>query len=436
MAETGFAHWAAGRGKRRLLMEDFYREVRRHHRLLLTDGGDPLGGRWNYDQDNREPPPKGAATLSDAAGVAEPWWPSEDDIDAGVRDDLDRMVRDDGVELVGDDGPRRFAVTRREALAALRHFLAHRLEAFGGYEDAMLAGDRWMAHSLLSVPLNLGLLDPVEVARRAERAHREDGVRLASVEGFVRQVVGWRDYVWHLYWHLGEDYRDRNALGAHRALPTWFSSLDADGEVGAACLSDVLRGVREEGWVHHIPRLMVLGNWALQRGYDPAALTDWFHRSFVDGYDWVMVPNVVGMSQHADGGVLATKPYAAGGAYIDRMSDYCGGCRYDPKVRVGEDAVPLHRRVLGVPGPHGLSARGEPQDEPAARGATPAAGPRRRGRGGARPGERGAVGRVAEVLRTAVARGRVVDSSSMRGGRPDRARSASPPIPSCWHPLR
>lgn len=157
------------------------------------------------------------------------------------------MVRDDGVEFVGDDGPRRFAVTRREALAALRHFRAHRLEAFGGYEDAMLAGDRWMAHSLLSVPLNLGLLDPVEVARRAERAHREDGVRLASVEGFVRQVVGRRDYVWHLYWHLGEGYRDRNALGATRSLLAWFASLDASGEVGAACLADVLRGVREEG---------------------------------------------------------------------------------------------------------------------------------------------------------------------------------------------
>jgi deoxyribodipyrimidine photolyase-related protein len=271
--------------------------------------------------------------------MPDPWWPEEDDIDAGVRDDLDRMERE-GVRFLGEDGPRRFAVTAAEASVALEHFLAHRLDAFGPYEDAMLAGDRWMAHSLLSVPINLGLLDPVAVARAAE-ARLQHGARLASVEGFVRQVVGWRDYVWQLYWQQGEGYRERDALQAGAPLPSWFADLDPDRTVTAACLSDVLGSVREEGWAHHIPRLMVLGNWALQHGYDPQALTDWFHRSFVDGYDWVMVPNVVGMSQHADGGVMATKPYASGGAYIDRMSDYCGGCRYDPKVRVGDDACPF-----------------------------------------------------------------------------------------------
>jgi deoxyribodipyrimidine photolyase-related protein len=198
-----------------------------------------------------------------------------------------------------------------------------------------------MAHSMLSAPLNLGLLHPLEVARRAVRAHREGDAPIEAVEGFVRQVVGWREYVWHLYWHLGEEYRASNALDAREPLPRWWRTLDADGEVQARCLSDVLATVREEGWAHHIPRLMVLGNWALQRGYDPAALTDWFHRAFVDGFDWVMVPNVVGMSQHADGGVMATKPYASGGAYIKRMSDYCGGCRYDPAVRVGERACPF-----------------------------------------------------------------------------------------------
>lgn len=337
VTERDFAVWAGGRGGRRLLMEDFYREVRRHHRLLLTPDGGPEGGSWNYDVDNREPPPRGAASLD----VPEPWWPAEDDLDAQVRDDLDRMARDEAVEFVGDDGPRRFAVTRREALAALRHFLSHRLDAFGTYEDAMLAGDRWMAHSLLSVPLNLGLLDPVEVARRAEAAYREDGTRLASVEGFVRQVVGWRDYAWHLYWWAGEEYRHRDALGARAHVPAWFDDLDVAGRVTAACLSDVLRGVREEGWVHHVPRLMVLGNYALQQGWSPREVTDWFHRSFVDGYDWVMVPNVVGMALHADGGLMATKPYAAGGAYVNRMSDYCRSCAYDPRVRVGERACPF-----------------------------------------------------------------------------------------------
>ncbi|HSK25888.1 MAG TPA: cryptochrome/photolyase family protein [Jiangellales bacterium] len=330
-----FADWARGRGRRRLLMEDFYRDARRRTGVLM-DGAEPAGGRWNLDADNRRPPPRDRTDL----GVPPPYRPHEDEVDEEVRADLDRWERDEGVEFLGEDGPRRFAVTRAEALRALRRFVRHRLPAFGPHEDAMMGGDPRMAHSMLSVPLNLGLLDPLEVVEAAEDAHRAGTVPLQSAEGFVRQVMGWRDYVWHLYWHLGEDYRHRNALAAEQPLPGWFADLDADA-VDAACLADVLRGVRSEGWVHHIPRLMVLGNWALQRGYRPAEVTDWFHRAFVDGYDWVMVPNVVGMALHADGGVLATKPYVGGGAYIDRMSDYCGGCRYDPRVRVGEQACPF-----------------------------------------------------------------------------------------------
>ncbi len=157
----------------------------------------------------------------------------------------------------------------------------------------------------------------------------------------MRQILGWRDYVWHLYWQQGRGYRRRNELDARGAIPGWFTDLDAGENVEARCLSEVLRGVREHGWVHHIPRLMVLGNYAMQRGWRPSAVTDWFHRSFVDGYDWVMVPNVVGMSQHADGGVMATKPYAGGGAYINRMSDFCRSCRYKPNVRHGDDACPF-----------------------------------------------------------------------------------------------
>ncbi|MFB9378805.1 cryptochrome/photolyase family protein [Kineococcus gynurae] len=335
VSEAQFAGWAERRARKRLLMEDFYRDVRRQHSVLVNADGTPVGGEWNYDGENREAPPK-----QERLDVREPWWPTEDDIDEEVRADLDRMVRDDGVEFSGEDGPRRFAVTRSEALRALRHFLTHRLGQFGTYEDAMLAGDRWMAHSMLSVPLNLGLLDPLEVARRAEDHGRKNSERLASVEGFIRQVIGWRSYVWHLHWHLGEDYKQRNALQARTPLPAWFADLDADA-VGANCLSGVLRDVREDGWTHHIPRLMVLGNWALQHSYDPQELSDWFWANFVDGYDWVMTSNVVGMSQHADHGVLATKPYVSGGAYIDRMSDYCKGCRYDPKKRVGDDACPF-----------------------------------------------------------------------------------------------
>ncbi len=334
--EEQFRGWADRRQGKKLVMEDFYRDVRKHHRLLLEGDGEPVGGRWNYDQDNREPPPK-----SKTLGVEPPWWPEEDEIDEEVRADLDRWEREEGVQFLGEDGPRRFAVTRKEALKALNSFATTRLHDFGPYEDAILAEDRWMAHSLLSVPLNLGLLHPVEVAKRAEKAYQDGDAELPSTEGFIRQVVGWRDYVWHVYWHFGDDYRRRNALKARKKLPRWFAELDPDGEVEAKCLSNALTSVREDGWAHHIPRLMVLGNWALQRGYDPVAVTDWFHRAFVDGYDWVMVPNVVGMALHADGGAMMTKPYAAGGAYINRMSDHCGGCRYDPKKRTGRNACPF-----------------------------------------------------------------------------------------------
>ena len=327
-----FTAWASAR-RGRLLLEDFYRHARQLHGVLM-DGVDPVGGRWNLDVENREPPPRGSSRLD----VAEPPEIVEDDIDAEVRAELDRWSSE-GVRFVGNDGPRLFPVTRREALERLRHFVAHRLASFGPYEDAMLAGDPWMAHSMLSAPMNLGLLDPLEVVRRAERAYHDGAAPLASVEGFTRQVIGWRDFIWHLYWYFDADYRSSNGLRAGEPLPRWFAELDADA-VEARCLSDVLAGVRDRGWVHHIPRLMVLGNYAMQRGWRPSEVSGWFHRCFVDGYEWVMTANVIGMSQYADLGAMSTKPDAAGGAYINRMSDYCGGCRYDPKVRVGERACP------------------------------------------------------------------------------------------------
>ncbi|MDK1475451.1 cryptochrome/photolyase family protein [Streptomyces sp. 549] len=329
-----FARWAGGQGGERLRLEDFYRWVRRGHGLLM-DGDAPAGGRWNLDHDNREPPPRGADTLH----VPPPWRPAEDAVDEEVRADLDRWERDGDVSFVGRDGPRRFAATRREALAALRRFLTDRLPDFGRYEDAVLAGDPVMSHSLLSAPLNLGLLDPAECVEGAERAWRDGQAPLNSAEGYIRQVAGWREYVWHLYWHFGEDYRWHNTLCHTAPLPDWFLELDADA-VTARCLSTTLAQVRDTGWTHHIPRLMVLGSRALQDGWDPAAVTDWFHRCFVDGYDWVMLPNVVGMSQYADGGRMTTKPYTSGGAYIHRMSDLCRPCAYRPTERTGEHACP------------------------------------------------------------------------------------------------
>jgi deoxyribodipyrimidine photolyase-related protein len=203
-----------------------------------------------------------------------------------------------------------------------------------------MGADWSMAHSLLSVPLNLGVLHPLTAVEAAEQAYRQGAVPLASAEGFIRQVLGWREYMWHMYWRFGPDYADHNELDAHTRLPGWWTGLDAD-SVTAACLRDALAGVRDRGWVHHIQRLMVLGNHALHRGYHPRQLTEWFATAFVDGFGWVMPPNVVGMSQHADGGMIATKPYTSGGAYIDRMSDHCSGCAYDPRKRVGERACPF-----------------------------------------------------------------------------------------------
>jgi deoxyribodipyrimidine photolyase-related protein len=330
---TEFDEWA-GR-QHTLRLENFYRDARRRFDVLM-DGDQPAEGRWNFDADNREPAPKD----TDALGVPAPWLPEEDEIDEQVRADLDRWEADGDVSFVGHDGPREFPVTATEALAARKVFLRDRLPHFGPHEDAMLSGDRFMAHSLLSAPMNLGLLDPLDCAYAAEEAYRSGHAALASVEGYIRQLIGWRDYIWHVYWHFGTGYRRRNALNAHARLPKWFSDLDADA-LDARCLKDVLAQVRDHGWVHHIPRLMVLSNYALQRGWNPAAVTDWFHRSFVDGYEWVMVANVVGMSLHADGGLMATKPYAAGGAYINRMSDYCGRCRYRPSERVGDHACPF-----------------------------------------------------------------------------------------------
>jgi deoxyribodipyrimidine photolyase-related protein len=328
-----FDDWA--QQQRTLRLENFYRDARRRFDVLM-EGDQPAEGRWNLDADNREPPPKNSATL----GIPPPWRPEEDEIDEQVRADLDCWERDGEVSFVGRDGPREFAVTATEAQAALAVFIRDRLPHFGPHEDAMLTDDRCMAHSLLSASMNLGLLDPLECAYAAEDSYRAGHVPLASAEGYIRQLIGWRDYIWHVYWHFGPDYRRRNALRAHTRLPKWFVDLDADA-VQARCLKDILAQLREHGWVHHIPRLMVLSNYALQRGWDPGAVTDWFHRCFVDGYEWVMAANVVGMSQHADGGLMATKPYAAGGAYINRMSDYCGGCRYQPGKRVGADACPF-----------------------------------------------------------------------------------------------
>ena len=329
LSRKDFQQWAGQRTRFR--MEDFYRHQRRRFDVLM-DGDEPVGNRWNYDEDNREPPPKKQRTLD----VPAPYQPREDDIDEQVRRDLDAM----DLDTVGVDGPRLFAVTPAEAKRALARFIEHRLPSFGRYEDAVMAEDWAMAHSLLSVPLNLGVLHPLDAVDEAERAYRDQQAPLAAVEGFIRQILGWREYMWHLYWHFGPEYAAKNELAAHTPPPTWWTDLDADA-VTAQCLHHALKGVRDRGWTHHIQRLMILGSHALQRGYRPDELTEWFATAYVDGFRWVMPTNVIGMSQHADGGLLATKPYTSGGAYINKMSDHCGDCAYDPRKRLGDDACPF-----------------------------------------------------------------------------------------------
>ena len=360
-SEADFQAWASGQSKR-LLMENFYRHQRKETGYLMVPGSDgglePEGGQFNFDHDNREAPPKNQDTL----GVTEPWYPVEDDIDRDVRDYLDHLEATEGIQFVGADGPRLFPATRTEALEALEHFVTTRLATFGPHEDAAMVGDWAMSHSLLSPALNLGLLDPTEVIERVLVTYHQGGVGLSSAEGFIRQVMGWRDWVWHLYWHLGPDFTEENYLDHQAPLPTWWLELDAT-DIRSRCIAHVLGEVHTRGWTHHINRLMVLGSFALQRGFSPRELNDWFVDVFVDGTPWVMPANVIGMSQYADGGQVATKPYTSGGAYLNTMTNYCGSCTFKPSVRVGDTACPmtagywtfLHRQQDALRGNHRLS---------------------------------------------------------------------------------
>ncbi len=310
----------------RVTMETFYRRMRRRTGLLM-DGEGPAGGRWNYDAENRLPPERGMRFPD----------PPRFEPDAITRDAIALVERrfPDHPGIIGDF---HLAVTRSDALAAADDFMHHRLDAFGPHQDAMIAGERSMYHSLLSHAINVGLLHPLELCERAELAYRSGAARLSSVEGYIRQLIGWREYIWRVYWKLMPEYRERNALQAREPLPEFYWT----GETDMLCLHEAVTHVRETGYAHHILRLMILGNFGLIAGIDPVALNNWFWAMFVDGYDWVMVPNVIGMTLHADGGYVGTKPYAASANYINRMSNYCKPCRYDPKKLDGEDACPFN----------------------------------------------------------------------------------------------
>lgn len=322
-----FDRWA--KGKKTLRMEGFYRVVRKQTGLLMKGDGTPEGGQFNFDQANRERPPKDR-TPPDPAGF------TPDDVTEAVISEVEMFDN-----AWGDARPFRWPVTREQALEVLQRFLEERLADFGRYQDAMLTDHPLMWHSLLSMPLNLGLLHPREVvdaaiAEREGRAGRDREIPLNSLEGFVRQIIGWREFMRHVDRVRGSDLRNENALDAHGDLPPAYWTGDTD----LNCLKTSVKHVRERGYSHHIERLMVLGNIGQLAGVHPATLLDWFMATHADALDWVMVPNVMGMSQYADGGRMTSKPYAAGANYIHKMSDACSGCRFSPKGQ-GEDACPL-----------------------------------------------------------------------------------------------
>jgi deoxyribodipyrimidine photolyase-related protein len=309
-------------------MEDFYRWQRLRLGVLIdqtSSGPEPVGGQWNYDHDNREPPPRDGRA-----------WP------AITRFGLDEIDRDVLATLptsaYGADPDGTWPVTRQQALVRLDEFVTTGLASFGAHEDAMLRDEWKLAHSVLASSLNIGLLHPSEVVAAAERAYRNGDAPINSVEGFVRQIIGWREYVWGVYWLWMPGYDALNMLNVTRPVPPAFRG---ESSTEMACVASAIASVHDRAYAHHIQRLMVLGNLALTAGVDPKAMTDWMRESFVDAADWVMLPNVVGMALHADGGMMATKPYASGGAYINKMSDSCKSCRFDPKQRVSPDACPF-----------------------------------------------------------------------------------------------
>jgi deoxyribodipyrimidine photolyase-related protein len=319
-----FEAWA--RGRKELRLEHFYRWMRRRTGLLM-EADEPAGGRWNFDAENRS-----------SFGSAGPGWmpaPAAFPPDAVTRAVIDAVER----ELPGNPGgcdAFDWPVTRAQALTALDDFVTNRLALFGRWQDAMWRGEPWLYHSRIAAALNLKLLSPREVCDAAERAWRDGRAPLDAVEGFVRQVLGWREYVRGIYWREMPAYRDRNALAADQPLPAFFWS----GETDLACLRETIGQTLALGYAHHIQRLMVTGLFALLWGVRPEEVHAWYLSVYVDAVEWVELPNTLGMSQYADGGLLASKPYVATGKYIARMSNYCAGCRFRPDRAHGNDACP------------------------------------------------------------------------------------------------
>jgi deoxyribodipyrimidine photolyase-related protein len=321
---------AHARGRKSLRMEYFYREMRKRHRVLTCGarGDEPEGGRWNFDEDNRE--------AFGAAGPGAVPQRASFEPDAITREVI-ALVEARFASHPGRLDGFAWPVTREQALESLRRFVAERLPLFGRYQDAMWPGDPWLYHAHLSAALNLKLLNPREVVAAAVEAYRAGAAPLAGVEGFVRQILGWREYVRGIYWARMPAYAELNALDAREDLPAWYWT----GATDMACLRDALAQTLAHGYANHIQRLMVTGLFALMYGVQPRQVHAWYLAVYVDAVEWVELPNTLGMSQYADGGLMASKPYVATGKYIQRMSPHCKGCRYDPALRTGDGACPF-----------------------------------------------------------------------------------------------
>jgi deoxyribodipyrimidine photolyase-related protein len=314
------------KGKKSLLMESFYRQMRIKYDILM-DGNKPIGGKWNYDSDNRRPPTKGLK-------IPNYYQNQPDEITKTVI----TLVKDKFSNHFGDVEPFYFAVNRNQAIFALKKFINERLENFGTYQDAMIEDEDFMFHSHIGFYLNNGLLEPLEVIKLVEEEHKKGRVNINSAEGFIRQILGWREYVRGIYWLKMPEYKALNFLNAQNKLPEFYWS----GDTKMNCIKECIRSTKKNSYAHHIQRLMVLGNFALISGLDPYEINEWYLIVYADAYEWVELPNVSGMVLFADGGVLATKPYAASGSYINKMSNYCKKCSYKVKEKNGEEACPFN----------------------------------------------------------------------------------------------
>lgn len=324
-SHEAFATWA--RGRKQLRMEYFYREMRAQHAILIEADGRPTGGEWNYDKENRSGPDQHLRPPK------LPSWPRSSELI-----DVCKLVQSRFPDNFGTLDHFHWATSHSEAQAHLEHFLAHALPYFGTYQDAMLAGEPFLYHSVLSAYLNIGLLDPLTVCRRAEDAYRQGRAPLNAVEGFIRQILGWREYVRGVYWLRMPDYARSNHFDAHLPLPHFYW----DAGTRMACVAEAVRHTRDHAYSHHIQRLMVTGNFALIAGISPEEVCAWYLAVYADAFEWVELPNTLGMALYGDGGLLASKPYAASGKYIEKMSNYCEHCSYRPKLSTGPQACPFN----------------------------------------------------------------------------------------------